>query len=131
MSVAAAAVFFLLSLITGGFLAGLATMGRESGAGIGAGFLITVAIYYIAFLAAGTAIQQYIYAATFNYSWKNSTLENIKIDPDLSFKTLTYIRVTNILAMTFTLGLMAPWAKVRRARYILSRIDVTLPVDMS
>ena len=88
--------------------------------------LIAYAVFGILFLL----VQQYIYASTFNYAWGNTRLGPMTFSVTLKAKDLAWIRFTNILAIILSLGFLAPWAKVRRARYILPRTTVILPGDM-
>jgi uncharacterized membrane protein YjgN (DUF898 family) len=92
----------------------------------GVGF-ISYAVFFLFILL----VQQYIYASVFNYAWGNTRLGSVSFDASLKAGELAWIRLTNVLAIVFTLGLLAPWAKIRRARYILPRTLVTLPGDMS
>jgi len=113
--------------ISGGFAALLARGGGEvSTIGIFGMMLFIFALIGIPMLL----IQQYIYAAIFNYSWGSSQLGPISFDADLKAKDLAWIRFSNVAAIVLSLGFLAPWAKVRRARYMLPRTEVTLPADM-
>ena len=113
--------------ISGGFAALLARGGGEvSTIGIFGMMIFIFALIGIPMLL----IQQYIYAAIFNYSWGSSQLGPISFDADLKAKDLAWIRFSNVAAIVLSLGFLAPWAKVRRARYILPRTEVTLPADM-
>ena len=87
-------------------------------------------ISYAIFLLFILLVQQYVYASIFNYAWGNTRLGPITFDVSLRARDLAWIRLSNVLAIVFSLGLMAPWAKVRRTRYILPRTVVTLPGDM-
>jgi uncharacterized membrane protein YjgN (DUF898 family) len=98
--------------------------------GAGGAAIVGFVILYGLFLLLATLVQQYIYASTFNYSWSNTRLGPITLDTSLSAKSLAWIRFTNVLAIIFSLGLMTPWAKVRRARYVLKHTAAVLPADM-
>ena len=87
-------------------------------------------ISYVIFFLFILLVQQYVYASIFNYAWGNTQLGHITFDVSLRARDLAWIRFTNVLAIVFSLGLMAPWAKVRRTRYILPRTVVTLPGEM-
>lgn len=75
-------------------------------------------------------VQQYIYASTFNYSWNHTRLGPITFDVNLRARDLAWIQFTNVLAILFSLGLLTPWAKIRRAGYILPLTTALLPDDM-
>jgi len=87
-------------------------------------------ISYIVFGTMFLLVQQYIYARTFNYSWEKTQLGPITFTVELKAKELAWIRITNVLAIFLSLGFMVPWAKIRRARYILYRTTAVLPGDM-
>ncbi len=42
----------------------------------------------------------------------------------LQVRRLLWIKLTNILAILLSLGLLIPWAKVRRVRYIFDNLTV-------
>ncbi len=69
-----------------------------------------------------TIIQQYLFVRLTNYSWHHSKLGSIYFKSDLQVKSLVWIRITNIIAIICSVGLLAPWAKVRRTRYILNNL---------
>jgi len=43
---------------------------------------------------------------------------------------LMWIRLSNVLAIVFSLGLLVPWAAMRRARYLVENIEVTVEGDI-
>lgn len=98
----------------------------SSGIGtIGAALLI-----YAFFALLFVFIGQYVFAGTFNYSWKHSQLGPLSFGVSLGAKDLAWIRFTNLIAIFLSLGFLVPWAKVRRVRYILSKTTVLLRGDM-
>lgn len=81
----------------------------------------------IGFLAASvifTFIQQFLFARLTNYCWKHSGLEGLHFDCQLKANRLLLIRVTNAIGIILSLGLLIPWAKIRRARYVLSSLTM-------
>jgi uncharacterized membrane protein YjgN (DUF898 family) len=123
-----------VSLI-GGIFAALLTpmvvgMAGTDGQGAAAWIVGGAMIFYVAFGSVFLLVQQYIYASTFNYAWGNTRVGPIALKVSLEAKILAWIRFTNVLAIIFSLGFLAPWAKIRRARYILPRTTVILPGDM-
>lgn len=79
---------------------------------------------YSAALVVYTTIEQFIYAKLANHSWNHTRLGDITFESTLSARRLMAIRITNVLAILFSLGLLVPWAKVRRTKYILANIAV-------
>jgi uncharacterized membrane protein YjgN (DUF898 family) len=81
-------------------------------------------LIYVAMLFLGTLFQQYIYAWTTNYCWGHSRMGDVRFQSTLRAGKLFWIRVTNILAIIFSVGLLIPWAHVRRTRYIMSNLTI-------
>ena len=52
-----------------------------------------------------------------NYVWSNTTIKENSFQSTLKPIRLAWIYVSNIFAIIFSLGLLAPWAKVRVTRY--------------
>ncbi|MEN6617550.1 MAG: DUF898 family protein, partial [Syntrophorhabdus sp.] len=42
----------------------------------------------------------------------------------LTIRKLLYIRITNLIAILFSCGLLIPWAKIRRLRYTFGNLSV-------
>ncbi len=93
-------------------------------------FLIPICSYAI-LLVFSTLIQQYVYARITNYCWRQSNLGTIQFKSTLQPKQLFKIRFTNILAIIFSAGLLIPWAKVRRTRYIYDNMTIISRKDLS
>lgn len=87
-------------------------------------FLIFPIIMYLTIMVLYTAIQQYLYAWTTNYCWTYSNLGKLRFQSTLKAHQLIWIHITNILAIVLSLGLLIPWAKVRRTRYIFDNLTV-------
>jgi len=84
--------------------------------------IIAMAASYATMLVIITLIQQYLFVRLTNYSWHHSKLGAIYFKSDLKVKSLVWIRITNIMAIICSAGLLAPWARVRRTRYILNNL---------
>ncbi len=129
-----ASLMMLGTMILGGVLIGVSMASLFAGGDTGiprkASLIVVPLISYILFGFVFLLIQQYIYAGTFNYSWSSMKLGPITFSVSLRARTLAWIRLTNVLAIILSLGLLAPWAKVRRARYILPLTTAVLPADM-
>lgn len=69
-------------------------------------------------------IQQKLYAWTTNYCLGHSNLGKLRLQSTLKGTRLFWISITNILLMVVSLGLLTPWAKVRRMRYVLGNLAV-------
>ncbi len=129
--------FFILlaALFFGGLFIGLsagliAHLVIESGQISKTGIMVVTFFSFISFALLFTLVQQYVYSGTFNYAWKHTRLGPVELDVALKAVDLAWIRFTNILAIFLSLGLLVPWAKVRRARYIITRTVVSFSGDM-
>jgi uncharacterized membrane protein YjgN (DUF898 family) len=86
---------------------------------------ILLFVGYIFMLAFFTLVQQYIYTRMTNYCWNESTLGSLRFKSTIQARKLMWIRISNIMAIIVSLGLLAPWAKVRRTRYILDNLELS------
>ncbi len=75
--------------------------------------------------------EQFFYTRLTNYCWNNTSLGNIRFESTLKAWKMIMIRITNIFAMIFSIGLLIPWAKVRRTRCILDNLVVITDRDFS
>lgn len=122
-------VYLMASLILIGILAGAALvlylvfqnfLSSASGA-----YIYFIPIFtYIILLIASVLIQQYIYARVNNYCWQESALGTIRFQSTLNPWQLMRIRVMNILGILVSCGLLIPWAKIRKSRYILDNLTI-------
>ena len=91
---------------------------------------IVIIMGYFGLIFIGALIQQYLYSRSNNYCWNNSTLGHIRFHSSLKTWSLVGIRFTNVLAIICSLGLLIPWARIRRTRYILSHIQLIVSGDL-
>jgi uncharacterized membrane protein YjgN (DUF898 family) len=76
-------------------------------------------------------VPTFIGAMTFNLALNNTRLgDGFKFESNLSPDRLTWIILSNLLLTAATLGLLYPWARVRRARYMADCITVVGPADI-
>jgi uncharacterized membrane protein YjgN (DUF898 family) len=83
-----------------------------------------IAVWFVV-LCVSAYMQQYLYARLANYCWSQTTVEGVSFESTLAAAPLAWIRITNILAIVATVGLLIPWAKVRRTRYFAEHFTVT------
>lgn len=95
-----------------------------SGKGLGTSVFVTAFVAYGFFLLAASFVQMYLYAWTTNYCLRNSELGTVRFESAITAGRLFWIRISNIAAIIFSMGLLTPWAKVRRMRYIVECISV-------
>ena len=63
-------------------------------------------------------------AAVARLSWKHTGLGNLRFDCNWKTWDLFKLNLLNSVAIIFTLGLMAPWAAIRTARYELQGLSL-------
>jgi uncharacterized membrane protein YjgN (DUF898 family) len=90
--------------------------------------LLPIAGFLVA-MTAFTCIQQFLFARLTNYCWGRTSVEGICFNSSLTVGNLLWLRLTNLLGIIFSLGLLFPWARVRRARYLVG--SLTLHSDRS
>ncbi|MEP6829908.1 MAG: YjgN family protein [Rhizomicrobium sp.] len=77
------------------------------------------------------AMPAFISAMTTNLALNNMQLgESFKFESTLSPDRMAWIVLSNLVATVATFGLLYPWARVRRARYMASCIAITGPSDI-
>ncbi len=86
-----------------------------------AGFLVAMTAF--------TCFQQFLFARITNYCWDRTSVEGICFNSTLTVGNLLWLRLTNLLGIILSLGLLIPWARVRRARYLIG--SLTLHSDRS
>lgn len=83
-----------------------------------------IVLGYFFFFIISILIQQALFAWQTNYCWKNNQLGSISFESTLKAGRLIWLRLSNIAAIIFSFGLLIPWAKIRRARYMLDNLSV-------
>jgi uncharacterized membrane protein YjgN (DUF898 family) len=114
------ALSFIIIIFSGQF----SQAGGEA-LGIGMVFLASF-LPFIFFMFFYILIDQFIFARLNNYCWDKSYLGKVRFESTLKARNLIWIRLSNIVAILFSIGLLVPWAKVRRAQYILSNFTVIM-----
>ena len=84
---------------------------------------------YLGLLLVIIVVGQYITARISNYCWQNCRLGPVSFHSTLRARDLMWIRLSNILLILLSLGLLFPWAKVRRTRYILAHLQLEVAGD--
>ncbi len=72
-------------------------------------------------------LQQLINAAVFNYCWPETRIGRVRFESTISVRRFLWIRMSNLVAIIFTIGLLLPWAKVRFVRYLLANVTIIAP----
>lgn len=82
-------------------------------------------VVYLVIILLSVLLHQYLYSRMTNYCLINTRLDKVGFDATIKARKLIFITVTNLLAILLSFGLLVPWAKIRRTRYILDNITVT------
>lgn len=77
-----------------------------------------------------TIYRQYLYSRLTNYSFGSTNFNNLQLNSTLRFGELFKIQIINLFAIVFSFGLLIPWAKIRRMRYILTNISLYTNLDL-
>ncbi len=122
MSIAVYAVFtFIVVLI---FMSSKSINIGSLGSDPNAIFFLLIPIYAVLLLM-GAIFQQYAYVNIHNYMFKESGIPGkMRFVSRLDTWTMVKLQVVNLLAIIFSLGLMSPWAKIRRTQYILNNMSL-------
>ncbi|ETX01668.1 MAG: hypothetical protein ETSY1_06510 [Candidatus Entotheonella factor] len=91
---------------------------------------ILIALGYLGFIFVASLVQQYLYTQSNNYCWNHSTLSHVRFNSSLKTWPLVRLRITNLLAIICSLGLLIPWARIRRTRYILDNVLLIVTGDL-
>ena len=121
-----------LALIVGALIVTALPYGLLTGAKAqGALWALTAGLSYLIAIILVLGVPTFIAAKTFNLALNQTGLGNAyTFESNLSPDRLTWIVLSNALLTIATLGLLYPWARVRRARYIAERITVIGPADI-
>ncbi len=121
----------LLSVVASSTLSGMIPSRSIESDGVDPTMLSALVIAgYLVFIFAASLIQQYMYAQFSNYCWNNSTLSHVRFHSSLRTWPLVGLRLTNLLAIICSLGLLIPWAKIRRTRYLLDHMHLIVRGDL-
>ena len=85
--------------------------------------IVLKAIMYFAIIF---FVPQYIGACLFSIFWQNLKFEGGHFDCTIKPLTFFKILLVNALAIVFSLGLLYPWAKIRRSRYVAEHLSVRI-----
>ncbi|MDQ8199076.1 YjgN family protein [Pelagicoccus enzymogenes] len=107
-----------------------------AGAGLGAaeggeppdaavfGFLFAL---YLPMIFGMVFVQIYVYVSLFNYNLGRLLVQQTAFKSSLKVGRFYWISLTNIFATVFSLGLLAPWAAIRKTRYLAESVELNHP----
>lgn len=96
-----------------------------------AALVAAAALAYLALILVYLGVWQYVRAAIMKYVLNNVELGGVvRLSATFSPWMLVWITVSNMVAQVFTLGLLTPWAAVRRMTYLASHVQVRAIADL-
>jgi uncharacterized membrane protein YjgN (DUF898 family) len=117
----------VLALIAGGFaLVFLAAGGSLALAGMrkaGAASLVLAPMFVLVPLCY-LFLLTYLRTTLANLAWNATTIGQSRFNSTLRTRDMVWLYVSNAVAITFTLGLLIPWATVRVAHYRFQQLTV-------
>lgn len=113
--------FYVMAAVLGGGLALL---------GVGLSMTVSFLAVFI-WIAAFSIVMAYVYVSQTNYVLDCMRLRDISFRSTMRTTDYMIINFTNYLAIIFTLGMLAPWAMVRSARYRLENISIQTTGDLN
>ena len=104
---------------------GMASMeGSEAPETWVAGLLVAL---YVPVMLGMVFVQIYVYVTLFNYNLGRLLMQQTAFSSTLRIGRYFWITLTNILATVFTFGLLAPWAAIRKTRYLAESVELSHP----
>ena len=73
----------------------------------------------------------YLETALANLTWNATRIGNNRFNSSLRVAAIVWIRLSSVLAIFFTLGLMIPWAAIRMARYRFEHLEFVAVDDLA
>lgn len=123
--------YFIFAIFVGG-LSAVISSGMQSGdswesSGALSELMVwaTTLLLFVPYFAVGI----YVQVAQRNYVWDNVELGGNQFESTLSVWQMIWMYASNAVAITASLGLLIPWAKIRLARYRASQMAVDLRSD--
>ncbi len=85
-----------------------------------------IASVYIVFLLSFMAVKQYLFIILTNYTMNNLDLgRTVNFHSGIGLMKYLWIQAVNALAISFSMGLLYPWAKIRKMKYVMESISMT------
>src|SRR5690606_24576029 len=117
----------LYGFVMAGVVAGRGATGQSLGGNPPGWFFFAVYLSYIPFLIGFSFVQVYIFVSLFNYNLGQLLQGKTYFSSEVKIGKFYWITITNLLASVLSLGLLFPWAAVRKARYMMDCISVVHP----
>lgn len=112
--------FFLLVMV---IVAGSGSRTGQVDAGnmvAGIVFVVSYAVFLMGFVFA----QIYVFVSIFNYNLDRLVLDRIQFKSKMKVVQYYWLILTNLVASVCSLGLLVPWAAIRRMRYRVENVEL-------
>ncbi len=130
ISIAAGVVFAALALGVFG-LAGLFSWHPRARSDLSLGAMVGLVAAYLGLLLMSGVVREYMRAAMMRSVLNNVELGGVvRLGASFSPWMLAWISVSNYAAQLVSLGLLTPWAAVRRTKYVLEQVQVRAIVSL-
>lgn len=113
--------------ISGVFLSGAVEGAVQDPDAVPVFMFLGVGLSYGAMMLGLVFVQIYVYVSIFNYNMRRLLVGQTGFESALGLRKYYWITVTNIVATVFSLGLLAPWAAIRRTRYFAESVALSHP----
>jgi uncharacterized membrane protein YjgN (DUF898 family) len=121
-SAAIMALFVIVGVIVG---LSIATRGGSQSTPDLNSIYIFIGLVYVIALGIGNFASGIISGSILKYCLEHTWIpDKMRFETTLNPWTLAWLRFTNLLAVTFTLGFAMPWARVRQAKYLMGSITI-------
>jgi uncharacterized membrane protein YjgN (DUF898 family) len=118
-------LFIMIPLLVLSF-ASLASLGPKWG-----GNLLAALVPAILFPVVYVVAMIYVPTALANLTWNSTGIGSHRFVSTLRARDLAWIYISSAVAILLSLGMLAPWASVRLARYRLDRLKLTGTGDLA
>lgn len=82
---------------------------------------------YVPMMVGVLFVQIYVFVSIFNYNLSRLLVQQTAFESKLGVGRFYFITLTNILATVLSLGMLAPWAAIRKARYMAESVNLLHP----
>lgn len=123
-------IAMIFAVMTFGFALGLAGIAMPTPEAIEQGSVssailpyVILVIYFLVF----TVVSAVYTTMIRNHMFRQTELDEVaKFDSSFSIGSLAWLNLSNLAIVIFSLGFALPWAKIRKARYVVGRTEVQL-----
>lgn len=93
-------------------------------------WIAAAVVAYIVFILSIMVVKQYIFVTLTNYTMNGLSIPlSMTFHSDIKIIKYLFIQFVNFLAILFSVGLLYPWAKVRKMKYVTECMTVTAFAD--